>query len=229
MTDPGRTIQILKTTRPNDSPAEHRQARGSRSVSTARPPSESESLPINRTSRCGNVTVNSLKYDAACSPACFQSRKAQSVGANGFGACVVIMPTTTVGPMSMILFRRGHDCGASLVVCAPGNAPTTTSPGFNGLPVPDLRSAAQRPILHRRGPRQSRNRTTRPCARAQDRQVDEPNSGPSSFFRRERPDHTDQRFFLCTEHHISYCILPNDCGRFFTLGSCPQSHPPGSS
>jgi len=59
--------------------------------------SESESLPINRTSRWGRVTGNSLKYDAACSPACFQSRNAQSVGANGVGACVVIGPTTTSG------------------------------------------------------------------------------------------------------------------------------------
>src|SRR5205814_8674834 len=33
-----------------------------------------------------------------------------------------------------------------------------------------------------------------------------------SFFRRQRPDHTDERFFLKTEHHISYCILPYDCG-----------------
>jgi len=59
--------------------------------------SELESLPINRTSRWGRVTGNSLKYDAACRPACFQSRSAQSVGANGFGACVVIRPTTTSG------------------------------------------------------------------------------------------------------------------------------------
>jgi len=57
--------------------------------------SESESLPIHRTSRWGRVTGNSLKYDAACSSACLQSRNVQSVGANGFGACVVIGPTTS--------------------------------------------------------------------------------------------------------------------------------------
>ena len=54
--------------------------------------SEPERRPINRTSRCGRVTGNNLKYDAACNPACFQSSKTQSVGAKGFGACVVIRP-----------------------------------------------------------------------------------------------------------------------------------------
>ncbi len=57
--------------------------------------SASESLPIKRTSRCGKVIGNSLKYDAACSPACCQSANSQSVGAIGWGACVVITPTTT--------------------------------------------------------------------------------------------------------------------------------------
>ena len=59
--------------------------------------SESESRPISRTSRCGRVTGNNLRYDAVCNPACFQSSNAQSVGATGFGACVVIRPTTTSG------------------------------------------------------------------------------------------------------------------------------------
>src|SRR5712692_11481723 len=35
--------------------------------------SESDSRPTNRTSRCGRVTGNNLKYDAECNPAYFQS------------------------------------------------------------------------------------------------------------------------------------------------------------
>src|SRR2546422_7034186 len=76
--------------------------------------SESESLPINRTSRCGNVTGNSLKYDAACSPACFQSLKAQSVGAQRLRSLCCDQADHYVGPMSMILFRREHHCRTSL-------------------------------------------------------------------------------------------------------------------
>jgi len=53
---------------------------------------------IKRTSRCGKVIGNNLKYDAACSPARCQPANSQSVGAIGRGACVVITPTTTVLP-----------------------------------------------------------------------------------------------------------------------------------
>src|ERR1035437_6682405 len=149
--------------------------------------SESESLPINRASRCDRVTGNSLKYGAARSPACFQSRNAQSVGASGFGACVVIRPTTTSGLCRWYSYVESTTAGRVFVTCAPGNAPTTTSPGFNGFPAPDLQSAAQRPPPHRRDPRPSRNRTTRSCARPQDQPVGEPNSGPSQLLPAEGP------------------------------------------
>jgi hypothetical protein len=43
--------------------------------------SQSESRPIDRTSRCRRVMGNNLKYDAVCNPACFESSNAQSVGA----------------------------------------------------------------------------------------------------------------------------------------------------
>jgi hypothetical protein len=59
--------------------------------------SESERRPINRTSRCGRVTRNNLKYDTLCNPACLQSSKAQSVGTKKSGARDVIKPTITSG------------------------------------------------------------------------------------------------------------------------------------
>ena len=43
------------------------------------------------------VTGNSLKYDGVRSPASLQLINSQSVGANGFGTCDVIDPTTTSG------------------------------------------------------------------------------------------------------------------------------------
>jgi len=57
----------------------------------------SVSRPMSRTSRCGKVTRNNRKYDGLCSPACFQSRKAQSEGASGAGTCEVIKPRMMSG------------------------------------------------------------------------------------------------------------------------------------
>ena len=142
------------------------------------PQSESESLPISPTSRWGRVTGKSRKYDAACSPACFQSRNSQSVGVKGFGARVVIRPTTRSGRCRWQASVESTTAGRVFVTCAPGNAPTT-SPGFNGLPFPSSRIARQPPLLHRLDPGQSMNRTTRSCACLQDRRVAAPNSGPS--------------------------------------------------
>jgi hypothetical protein len=88
----------------------------------------------------------------------------------------------------------------------PGNASTTTSPGFKGGPVPDLQSVAPRPQLLQRDPRQSRNRTIRQQARPQGQQVAEPNSGPFQLLPAGATDHADEGFFLGTAHHIPNSI-----------------------
>ena len=41
-----------------------------------------------------------------------------------------------VRPMTMIKLSREHHRGPIFVASAPGNAPGTTSPGFNALPAP---------------------------------------------------------------------------------------------
>ena len=63
--------------------------------------------------------------------------------------------------------------------CAPGNAPTTTSPGFNFLPVRSRQNDVTRPQLLRPGLRHSTNPTTRPDVRGRGRRAERPNRGLS--------------------------------------------------
>ena len=98
--------------------------------------------PITVNSERCVVSTYALKYDSARRPANCQSIRTQSVEVVVLGNLVVRMPTRTSGRSTRYVLLAITTAGRTLVSRAPASTPTTTSPGFNAVPLTPRRQAA---------------------------------------------------------------------------------------